>query len=219
MPFSNQDSIPTVLYFAQAVSPKRILDVGVGLGIYGLLLRTTLDIALERLDRSKWQLRLEGLEIFPDYHNPVWDYAYDRVHIGDVRTFDSAPDSFDLVIINDVLEHLEEREAIACLERLLRFAPTVIVTTPIGHIPQGAWGGNVHETHRSVLSPNLFPSLVCTRITGITMCCVCCRDPVLAEKIRWDAGTAPVSRPEWLPYISYRLRRKGRSILRALGKK
>ena len=214
MPFSNQDSIPTVLYFAQQLKPRRILDVGVGLGIYGMLLRTGLDIAHERMAKEKWQLRLEGLEIFPAYRNPIWDYAYDTVHIGDARTYAFPENSFDLILINDVLEHLTEAEAIACVHRLLQFAPTVILTTPVSHIQQGAWGGNPHETHISVLTPSLFPHLVCTKVTGCTMCCVCCRDPELAEQIRWDSRIAPVSRPEWIPYISYRLRRKARSLIR-----
>lgn len=212
MPFSNQESIPTVLYFSQLVRPKRILDVGVGIGIYGLLLRTVLDIIHERFPRDKWQLRIEGLEIFPGYRNPVWDYAYDAIHIGDVRTHAFPADSFDLVLINDVLEHLAETEAIECLERLLVVAPVVILTTPVKHISQGAWGGNPHEIHRSVLTPGHLPHLVCTKNTGLTMCCVCCRDPELAKSIRWDSASAPVSRPEWIPYISYRIRRKLRSI-------
>ena len=219
MPFSNQDSIPTVLHFAQLLAPQRVLDVGVGVGMYGLLLRTSLDIVHERYDRALWKLRLEGLEIFPAYHNPVWDYAYDKVHIGDVRTADFPPKSFDLVVINDVLEHLTEAEATACVQRLLTFAPAVILTTPIRHIPQGVWGGNPHETHRSVLEAHQFPGLVCTRVTGITMCCVCCNDASTAKIVADGAGTAPVSRPEWLPYISYRLRRKFRSIRASLQSK
>src|SRR3712207_8841991 len=45
-----------------------------------------------------------------------------------------------LVVINDVLEHLTHEEAVACVNRLLVFAPVVILTSPLGHIPQGAWG-------------------------------------------------------------------------------
>ncbi len=214
MPFSNQDSIPTVLYFAQQAQPRRILDVGVGIGVYGLLLRTTLDIAHERMAREKWQLRIEGLEIFPGYRNPVWDYAYNQVHLGDARTYPLPEDSFDLVVINDVLEHLTREEAIACLNRLLLTAPVVIVTTPTCHIEQGAWGGNPHETHRSVLAPTDFPAVACTKVTGLTFCCVCCRDPATAVHFRWVSASAPVARPEWLPYISYRLRRKWRTLRR-----
>lgn len=217
MPFSNQDGIPTVLQFAEQIRPRRVLDVGVGLGIYGLLLRTRLDIAFERLARETWQVQIDGLEIFPAYRNPVWSYAYDEVHLGDVRTHPLPPNSYDLVVLNDVIEHLEETEAIACMHHLLAAAPTVIVTTPAGHITQGAWGGNLHETHRSLIRPNQLPHLVATKRTGLTFCCVCCRDPALSKRIRWEAQTVPVSRPEWLPYIIYRLRRKGRSIQRKLG--
>lgn len=216
MPFSNQDSIPTVLHFAQAAKPRRILDIGVGLGIYGLLLRTSMDVAHERFAKDRWRLRLEGVEIFPDYENPVWGYAYDRIHIADARSIEFPDDSFDLVLINDVLEHFNESEAIACVQRSLRFAPFVIVTTPVAHIEQGAWGGNVHETHRSVISPSVLPGVVCTKYTGLTFCSVCCRDAQHADIIRSAEGRAPVSRPECVPYITYRIRRKCRSLRRKI---
>jgi hypothetical protein len=212
MPFSNQDSIPTVMYFAAHARPRRILDVGVGLGIYGLLLRCGLDIVHERPAREMWQLRIEGLEIFPGYHNPVWTYAYDQVHIGDVRTHPFPPDSFDVVLITDVLEHLTREEAVHCVTQLLIVAPIVILTTPVHHISQGAWGGNVHETHRSILCSEDFPDVACTKVTGLTFCSVCCRDPGTAEDFRFAAGTAPVARPEWLPYLAYRIRRKLRTL-------
>jgi hypothetical protein len=212
MPFSNSLSIPTVLYFAEKTRPRRILDVGVGIGIYGLLLRTSLDIAHERLNREEWQLKIEGLEIFPPYRNPVWDYAYDAVTIGDVRTSEFAADSFDLVVINDVLEHLEHAEAANCLKRLLTWAPTVIATTPASLIPQSDWGGNPHETHRSVLSVADFPRLVSVKRTGMTSCYVCCRDDSLATSLRQEAGNAPVARAEFWPYVKYRLWRKQRTL-------
>lgn len=218
MPYSNPTSIPTVLHFTESARPRRVLDIGVGVGAYGLLLRTHLDIAFERYRREQWQLKLDGLEIFPDYRNPVWDYAYDHIHLGDVRTMDFPRDTYDLVLINDVLEHLTDVEAVACLNRLLTWAPTVIATTPHSHIEQGAWGGNPHETHRSVLTPAHFPHLVAHKRTGMTDLYVCCRDETLAAKLRWDAATAPIARPELLPYIGYRLRRKWRSLTGRAGK-
>ncbi len=214
MPASNLDAIPTVMNFAARARPCRILDVGVGVGIYGMLLRTALDIMHERVAPEKWQLQIDGLEIFPDYRNPIWDFAYNRVHIGDIRSYQFPPDSFDLVLINDVLEHLTRKEAIACVTRLLVIAPTVILTTPVSHIQQGAWGGNVHETHRCVLRPGDFPNVVCTKVTGSTFCSVCCRNPQMAAVFRFEAGNVPVARPERLSYLAYRIRRKLRTLAR-----
>src|SRR5438034_422277 len=39
MPLSNPLHIPCILHFAFAVQPKRIFDVGVGIGAYGFVLR------------------------------------------------------------------------------------------------------------------------------------------------------------------------------------
>ena len=85
MPFSDFYHIPVVLHFALAAQPKSILDVGVGMGAYGLLLRQHLDICNQRLSREQWQLRIDGVEVFEGYRNPVWDYAYTSVIMGDAR--------------------------------------------------------------------------------------------------------------------------------------
>jgi SAM-dependent methyltransferase len=215
MPLSNYWHIPTVLHYVTALQPSRVLDVGVGMGTYGFLLRQTLDIGHERLCKETWKIALDGVEIFEGYRNPVWDYAYDRVFMGDVRDMLDKVERYDVVICNDVLEHFEEREAGQLITRFLSTRATLIATTPNQDLPQETWGGNEAETHRCLLGPRHFPNLIAWKRTGITNVYICSTRPDHIEVIRRASAHCPVARAAVLPALIWRLKGVGRRISRA----
>ncbi len=173
MPLSNPEHIPAVLHYVRACQPSRILDVGIGTGSYGLLLRQSLDIGYGRVEKTSWQVQIDGAEIFPGYRNPVWDYAYDRVHMGDIRQLLPQLGNYDLVLCNDVLEHFPRDETRQLIRSLLEKATILIATTPNRDYPQGSWGGNEAETHHCLLDATDFAGLVAATVTGVTTCYVC----------------------------------------------
>ena len=147
------------------------------MGCNGFLIRQFGDIAAERLRREDWQIRIEGVEIFPQYRNPTWDFAYDEVHMGDIREILPQLPKYDLILCTDVLEHFPLEEARALIRAMLEHAPTIIATTPNKYIRQGTWGGNIAETHHCVLTSRDFPGLVASEVTGITTCYISCSAP------------------------------------------
>lgn len=119
------------------LSPKRILDVGAGMGTYADLLRPL-------LPASTWT----ALEI----HHPYvarhgLEFKYDEVLVGDVRSYDWLAE-WDLVIFGDVLEHLDLTDAMRAWRCALRRSRSVLASLPIVDYPQGEFQGNVHERHR-----------------------------------------------------------------------
>ena len=71
------------------------------------------------------------------------------------------PQSFDLVMACDLVEHLEKPDAMAVLDMAETIANVaVIVETPRGFIPQNIdiWGhgGHAYQTHRSSWEPHDF---------------------------------------------------------------
>jgi hypothetical protein len=173
MPLSNSEHIPAVLHFVHACEPRAILDVGIGTGSYGLLLRQGLDIGYGRVQPAEWQVRIDGVEIFEGYRNPVWSYAYSQVLMGDVRQHLPRLGAYDVVLCNDVLEHFPREEARQLVRTLLAQARVLIATTPNREYPQGAWGGNEAETHHCLLDRSDFHGLVAEITTGVTTCYVC----------------------------------------------
>ncbi|HUW59186.1 MAG TPA: class I SAM-dependent methyltransferase [Planctomycetota bacterium] len=155
MPISSPEKISTVMNFVTRMwpRPRRILDVGIGWGTYGLLCREHLDLVRRdpsKYKRDDWQTEIVGVEVFEGYRNPVWDYAYDEVHVGDATTVVPRLGSFDLVLLCDVLEHLPKDVGRSFLENVLSQSSCVIVSSPRGYSEQDAAPyGNEWQRHVS----------------------------------------------------------------------
>ncbi len=195
---SNPWHLPTVLHYALAMKPKRILDIGVGMGTYGFMMRQFTDIAVEGIDRNKWQITIDGVEVFPDYKNPVWDYAYNSIQMGDIRNLIDNLNNYDVVICADVLEHFPIDESKHLMQQLLKTGKILIATTPAGYYPQGAWGGNSAETHHCTLVAQDFPDLIAVKKTGETNCFVCSSDQACQAALRLATDTCPTFHSSYL---------------------
>jgi glycosyltransferase involved in cell wall biosynthesis len=132
MPTSYLEATPVVLALVRAEQPKSILDIGVGFGKYGMLLREMFEIPFERYEPESWTVRIDGVEGCPDYRNPVHDHVYDSVRYGDIRELiDELPD-YDVILMIDIIEHFEKAEGLKLLDRVMAHArKAVIVSTPL----------------------------------------------------------------------------------------
>lgn len=153
MPYSDIWNVPVVMGWVSALQPKRVLDVGVGFGKYGFLCREALELSHNRYHRRDWQVRIEGVEIFSEYHTPNWDYAYDKVHIGPAEQVIPTLESFDVGLFCDVIEHFEKPVGQRVLDALLGRCRQVIVSTPVVFMPQTTTFENEAENHVSFFSP------------------------------------------------------------------
>lgn len=169
MPFSHDapkpwcvDRIAELLDRPLRDEAPHVLDVGPGAGVWAKLIR---DLDAPVLDGC--DTRLDCIEAFGPYVGQFGlDTLYDRVFLGDVRTWDwggydyirvaESPKpigdgipkwTWDLVILGDVLEHMAKPEALAVVDRALVHSPAVLVVVPLGEWPQGSEGGNPLEAH------------------------------------------------------------------------
>jgi 2-polyprenyl-3-methyl-5-hydroxy-6-metoxy-1,4-benzoquinol methylase len=160
MPFSYSNQLSTIIGFAEQQNPESILDIGVGMGQYGFLLRTNLEnINLFEIDgsnarqRSKdqWKIRIDGIEGYAGYLTAVHDYSYNRLIIGDALELLSAMKdrTYDLVLAVDILEHFYKEQGINFLKECKRVCRgSVLVSTPKEFIEQDV-PANPLENHRS----------------------------------------------------------------------
>lgn len=149
MPQSDVYNIPWVIQLISQINPSSILDIGIGNGCYGFLSRQYLDIGKERLSRDKWELIIDGIEVFPSYQNPVWDYFYDNIIIGNILDLVGEINNYDVILLLDVIEHFSKADGTWLLEELLKKTHYVIISTPKATYTQGEAFGNIHETHLS----------------------------------------------------------------------
>lgn len=163
MPFSQSSQISAIVGCVERLNPQSVLDVGVGMGQYGFLLRTNLEnVGLFEVDgpnarqtpRERWHVRIDGIEGYAGYLTPVHAWAYDAVHVGNaLEIFPTISDGqYDLVMGIDILEHFEKADGIDFLRHCRRIARRMaLVSTPKVFAEQRV-EANPFEDHRSVWS-------------------------------------------------------------------
>src|SRR5205823_8415333 len=115
---SNWQQIPFCVEALLAIAPLRVLDLGVGFGRWGMLVREFCEEWQGRVHRENWQVWLEGIEVFgkniEEYHHLIYSW----IHIGDAADFvRDTTDRWDLVMIGDVLQEWPRDDAQGVLER------------------------------------------------------------------------------------------------------
>jgi len=147
MPTSDPAVIPVIVNKLFEFSPKTILDVGVGFGKWGVLCREYMEIwQNHKYKKEKWKTTIDGIEIFKNYWNPMYEFIYNNVWFGNVMDFLENMKFYGVVLLIDVLEHLSKVDGVKLLESIPNH---YIVSTPNGFTNQGAKFGNEHETHIS----------------------------------------------------------------------
>ena len=156
MPFSNTEQLSPIMAEIAHLNPRSILDVGCGLGVYGMLCRIHLDLYhdtefYKKLDGSlPWNTRIEGIEGCPTYTPFIPGWAYDQIHTGNaLEIVPTMPDNrYDLVLILAMIEHLDHEEGRCLLEHLKRIGKAIILSVPKNWQAQEITGYPL-ETHRS----------------------------------------------------------------------
>jgi tetratricopeptide (TPR) repeat protein len=151
MPVSTSVHISHCTQIILQLNPASVLDVGCGFGLWGFLCREYLDVFCERVQPEQWKVRIDAVEVFEPYIQAHQRALYDSIIVADIR--DAAPrlDSYDLIIVGDMIEHLDKAEGMEVLECLYEKAhKALLVNVPIG----SGWDhpekhGNPAELHRS----------------------------------------------------------------------
>lgn len=127
--------------------PQRVLDVGVGFGKWGFLMREAFDYIEGRVERAEWRVRIDGIDAHR-YESPLLDWVYDDFRVVDVLDVVDELTGYDVVVIGDAIEHFEKDQGISLLDALLRQNRNVVLTTPLEFFEQHR-DANLYEDHRS----------------------------------------------------------------------
>lgn len=152
MPTSTYSHINTFCVFLQKTNPGSFLDIGLGNGKMGFLARDWLDVMHgERYHKKDWKVRIDGIEIFPDYIQDHQKAIYDNIYIGDALEVIDKLEKYDVVYIGDVLEHFTKERAWQMLDKCAEHSNKyIILSIPLGEKwTQPEIYGNPHEEHKS----------------------------------------------------------------------
>lgn len=149
---SNWQNIPFCVEVLITVAPRRVLDVGVGFGRWGMVVREFCENWFGRELPSDWEIHVEGIEAFAeciaDYHRGF----YDQIHVADAREIlpSLLEERWDMVIFGDVLEHFAKEESVGFLGGAIQSSIYVLVNVPLGAgWAQAGKYGNPFECHLS----------------------------------------------------------------------
>lgn len=169
MPVGNAYATGNIVAFIEQYHIRserlNVLDVGCGIGHNGFIFREMFEIRYQRLHPDEWIHSVEAIEIFRGYENPVWNYVYNKIMVGDClkigRFLDN--DKYDIVFLTEILEHFEKEKVYYLLDMLMakiKRDGSIVITVPLGDerriLEQKEVFGNVHETHKSCLTANDF---------------------------------------------------------------
>src|SRR5262245_16784561 len=104
MPIGSYASVPFLVQQLIAAAPRRVLDLGMGFGGNGVLVRQWLELGVK-----PWKTFLAGVEIWADYRNPTWD-LYDLVIVDTIENYlQRHAETFEVVLFTEVIEHFDKR--------------------------------------------------------------------------------------------------------------
>jgi SAM-dependent methyltransferase len=155
MPTSHHTYISDVIGIVRELNPKSILDIGVGFGKWGHLFREYLDVMNGRVFKDDWKLQLHGVEIFYKYIQKHQLNIYDYIANQNIVDYKLEMD-YDLIFSSDVIEHIEKKQALELIEKLVGKCKNILLIIPIGPgwTNQRGMYGNPNEAHISEWKPD-----------------------------------------------------------------
>jgi hypothetical protein len=163
MPFSQTSQLSPIIGWIETLAPQSVLDIGVGMGQYGFMLRQKLEnLNLFRVEGAKawqqekaeWRIVIDGIEGFAAYMTPVHEWAYNNMMLGEALALLKAIETgrYELVMAIDVLEHFDKELGAQLLQEMQRVSTrAALISTPKEFIPQDI-PANPYENHRSLWS-------------------------------------------------------------------
>lgn len=155
MPTSHYEHIPLLcekllkLNQKESEVPKRILDIGIGFGRNGMLVREFCEVHDRlRVSEARWRNILEGVEAYVPYIQSWTEDFYDKIYQGDIlRVWDDIDGEYDFVIMTDVLTNLPKDKGFQLLSKLKERCTNGFIT--VRQAPSPRHVRNPHEKIQS----------------------------------------------------------------------
>ena len=160
--FSSQ--IPAIVHVLLKLSPKSVLDIGKGFGKYGFLIheyvgiddQNRLNPELTMAQQSR--IKIDAIEVDKDLLLPHLNQFYNEVFAEDVFEIYKSLPQYDLILMVDVIEHLDKEKAIAMLKYFLSKNSIILIATPVYFFKQELYQSEF-EHHISHWKPGDFKNL------------------------------------------------------------
>lgn len=156
---SERSNLTPVANLLVQSDPATVLDIGVGFGNYGMIARAFLDVWRGRAFRDTWKIKIDGIEYYTEFKNPIYDYCYDHVFFGNCVEILPRIGDYDVIILMHILEHLPKEESLKFLKLAKsKTRKRIIVGTPLKFFKTG-WPKYPKEEHQCHYTTKEYMSL------------------------------------------------------------
>jgi 2-polyprenyl-3-methyl-5-hydroxy-6-metoxy-1,4-benzoquinol methylase len=133
---SFKENIPIILSVIEAKAPKRIIDVGAGMGKYGILAREQYisslaekrdlqpadDIVIDAIEDTEYFVNFRNKQLGAIYNNLFTKSVFDCVDV-------FATGNYDMTLMIDVIEHWTKEDTLSLMAEILPYT-NILVSTP-----------------------------------------------------------------------------------------
>lgn len=146
MPYSSEEGkLELKDFLISTADIDSILDIGAGAGRY-------YDLLSDAFPDAEWT----AVEVWAPYIDRFsLTEKYNSVINDNILLMDwDALGNYDLVIMGDVLEHMNKEDALSVIDKAIKHSKFVVISIPIIRLEQGAEEGNPYETHLAHYTPS-----------------------------------------------------------------
>jgi len=143
--------IPIIVYLISKLEPKRVLDIGKGFGKYGFLIHEYVGIDNSKNINPDYKLRelskivIDAVEVDKELLLPHLDQIYNHVYNDNILNIYQNLNNYDLILMIDVIEHLEKDSATWMLKYFISNGIKIIVATPQKFFEQHLYNSKFEE--------------------------------------------------------------------------
>ncbi|MEO8961718.1 MAG: hypothetical protein ABI325_07550 [Ginsengibacter sp.] len=156
--------ISAIVHILKKLTPKTVLDIGKGFGKYGFLIHEYIGIDKQKkLNPSlsmarQSHVKIDAIEVDEDLMLPHLSQFYNEIFFGDVFSIYKNIGNYELILMVDVIEHLDKEKAIELLKYFISKNSKILVATPIHFFQQKLYESEF-EHHVSHWTPGDFKQL------------------------------------------------------------
>lgn len=150
--------IPAIVHLLQQLKPRSVLDIGKGFGKYGFLIheyvgidnRKKVNSELSLTDQSN--ITVDGIEADKDLMLPHLNQIYSQIYFGDVFEIYLGLPVYELILMVDVIEHLDKEKSLPMLKYFLAKNSIILIATPLSFFEQNLYQSEFenHISHWSL---------------------------------------------------------------------
>lgn len=143
--------VPQIIYLISQIKPKTVLDVGKGFGKYGFLIHeyigidNTKELMMNKTMKEQSQIEIDAVEIDEQLFLPHLDQIYNKIYKGNVLELYNSLPNYDLILMVDVIEHLDKVKAIDMLNYFKSKKTKLIIATPEFFFEQHLYNSTFEE--------------------------------------------------------------------------